>query len=210
MVVLRVFKHALDRQIEEATRIEETGGNPLSMNARSEWRSTPFPQLGFSQGRVAPGAQPTYSQQPGTRPRPRDFNQDPEGPLVQEVLTVHGPAMQVSPGPNHVPEAPPGPGAEPAQAPDLALDGVVLPGPRLTSQVPPGPGIRRAQAHGTTQVQEGHQGPGLPVIVQHGPAQAPGVPQGPLTQDNPGPSQTRNSLPGPPPLPQRDISRKNR
>ena len=73
MTILKTFRQALDRQIEEATRIEETGENPLQMNSRSEWRSTPLPQLGLSQGRVAKGAQPTYTQLPGSRPRrPRD------------------------------------------------------------------------------------------------------------------------------------------
>ena len=43
------------------------------MNSGSEWRSTPLPQMGLSQGRVAQGTQPTYTQLPGTgnrRPRP--------------------------------------------------------------------------------------------------------------------------------------------
>ena len=68
MQILRTFKQPLDRQIEEANRIVETSQNPLNLNSRSEWRSTPLPQLGFSQGRVAPGNNLVYSQAPRTRP----------------------------------------------------------------------------------------------------------------------------------------------
>ena len=70
MEVLGTFKDALSRQIEEASRIEACN-NPLTMNSRSEWRSTPLPQLGVTQGRVQQGTAPTYHQGPTPTYTPR-------------------------------------------------------------------------------------------------------------------------------------------
>ena len=61
MAILRTFREPLERQLEEASRIKGTGHNPLTMNSRAEWRSTPLPQLGFSQGRVQPGTTPAFN-----------------------------------------------------------------------------------------------------------------------------------------------------
>ena len=61
MTILKTFKLTLDRQLEEASRIVQASYNPLNMNSRAEWRSTPLPQVGFSQGRVAPGSMPTFN-----------------------------------------------------------------------------------------------------------------------------------------------------
>ena len=182
MEILRVFKLALDRQIEEATRIEEEGGNPLSMNNRSEWRSTPLPQLGISQGRVAPRALPTYSQLPGAVPRPRDPHthrarpsQDPEVALdVPEVLL----------GPDNR-----------ALVPEVALDvPEVLLGPNNRALVP-------EVAPGRFQAQD----PGL------GPSQ-PHVPGGSILQPevNPGPRSALVPDPAPPPQRRSQRERKNR
>ena len=60
MVILANFTTPLARQIEEAETIEVGSSNPLSMNSRAEWGSTPIPQLGVTQGRVPRGARPVF------------------------------------------------------------------------------------------------------------------------------------------------------
>ena len=62
MTILSSFTTPLVRQLEEAERIETAACNPLNMNSRAEWGSTPLPQLAFTQGRVPPGSRPTYHQ----------------------------------------------------------------------------------------------------------------------------------------------------
>ena len=60
MTILKLFKDPLSRQIEEATRISEAAESTLIMNSRAEWRSTPLPQVAFTQGRVPQGSAPVY------------------------------------------------------------------------------------------------------------------------------------------------------
>ena len=59
MVILASFNSPLARQIEEAERIGTGANNPLTMNSRAEWGSTPIPQLAMTQGRVPPGSRQT-------------------------------------------------------------------------------------------------------------------------------------------------------
>ena len=84
--VIKAFKDPLSRQIEEAKRIEASGVDPTTMNQRSEWRSTPLPRMGFTQGRVPEGCTPTFQtqgaqnpvvQQPGTNRRPGVLHREP-------------------------------------------------------------------------------------------------------------------------------------
>ena len=60
MVILANFTTPLARQIEEAETIEVGSSNPLSMNSRAEWGSTPIPQLGVTQSRVPRDAMPVF------------------------------------------------------------------------------------------------------------------------------------------------------
>ena len=90
MTILKTFRDSLSRQIEEAKRIEESAGTcTLTMNSRSEWRSTQLPQVGFTQGRVRPGQQPTFSQL-GAGPRTR-----PTQPQVPQVPANNNPVLLV-------------------------------------------------------------------------------------------------------------------
>ena len=86
MEVIKTFRDPLTRQIEEASRIQETAEHPGTLNRRSEWRSTPLPQVGFTQGRVPQGSRPIYV-----------AARDPvpvQGQLEQGLGLVHGaPAM---------------------------------------------------------------------------------------------------------------------
>ena len=93
MEVIKTFKDPLTRQIEEASRIQENAEHPGAMNKRSEWRSTPLPQVGFTQGRVAPGSRPTFTQQG----LPQEL---PDRPAIRR------PVLEATPGPGLGPDAP--------------------------------------------------------------------------------------------------------
>ena len=87
MVILGKFNDPLSRQIEEAERIQASSENPLNMNSRAEWGSTPIPQMGVTQGRVPLGARASFSHPTGC-PLPQTQSQ------AQTIVPVQ-PAQQV-------------------------------------------------------------------------------------------------------------------
>ena len=120
METIRTFRTALERQINEAERIEGSQA-AIQLNSRSEWRSTPLPAVGFTQGRVAPGQLPIY-RTGGPQGLAAGLGASSQGPGSQGQAVLPVPVL-------------PAPGATPQGPADL--NQLVLPTPGQAQPSPP-------------------------------------------------------------------------